>query len=90
VVKEITIEERMKEENQVREKIDKKGNKWREDDFGRPSFKSREKSTRAHLLRKRRTMLHPALLHRKWVETGLNSCKELNLSFSSQSEIGWC
>jgi len=46
--------------------------------------------TGAHLLRKRGTVLHPALLCRKWVHTELNSCKELNLSFSSLSEIGWC
>ena len=31
---EMTIEERMKEENQVREKIDEKGNKWRKLYFG--------------------------------------------------------
>jgi hypothetical protein len=30
MTKEMTIEERMKEENQVREKIDEKGNNWRE------------------------------------------------------------
>ena len=29
VAKEMTIEERMKEENQVREKTDEKGNNWR-------------------------------------------------------------
>jgi len=34
VTKEMTIEERMKEENQVRKKIDEKGNKWRKLYFG--------------------------------------------------------
>jgi hypothetical protein len=29
VANEMTIEERMREENQVREKIDEKGNRWR-------------------------------------------------------------
>jgi len=29
VAKEMTIEKKMKEENQVREKTDEKGNKWR-------------------------------------------------------------
>ena len=34
MTKEMTIEERMKEENQVRKKIDEKGNKWRKLYFG--------------------------------------------------------
>ena len=34
MAKEMTIEERMKEENQVREKTDEKGNKWRKPYFG--------------------------------------------------------
>ena len=34
MTKEMTIEQRMKEENQVREKIDEKGNKWRKLYFG--------------------------------------------------------
>lgn len=34
MTEEMTIEERMKEEEQVREKIDEKGNKWRKLYFG--------------------------------------------------------
>jgi len=60
-----------------------------ENDFGLSSFKRREKNTGSHLLWKRRKMFHPTLFHRKWMQTGLNSCKEFNLSFSSLSETGW-
>ena len=52
-------------------------------------LKSEKRDTWAHLLRKRGTMFHSPLLHRKWMQTGLNSCKEFNLSFSSLSETGW-
>ena len=34
MAEEMTIEERMEEENQVRKKIDEKGNKWRKLYFG--------------------------------------------------------
>jgi hypothetical protein len=42
-----------------------------EDDFGLSSFKKREKSTRAHLLRKRGTLFHPALFHKQWMHKRL-------------------
>jgi len=39
-----------------------------EDDFGLSSFKGREKNTRSHLLRKRRTLFHSALFHKQWMQ----------------------
>ena len=49
-----------------------------------------EKRTPGHTCCGRgRTMFHPTLFHRKWMQTGLNSCKEFNQSFSSLSETGW-
>ena len=40
MTKEMTIEERMKEENAVREKDDEKGNKWRKLHFGGAHFRN--------------------------------------------------